>query len=90
MFNSEYISHILKTSVKNNGQAPDSNLFVFSEEENDIVNFNNQKWQMQVQEFIEGDVIKFGTRLDEPMPRVFDIIIFWSVFKDVLFYNGLE
>lgn len=89
MVNSEKIVQVLRNYVGDSGVTPHNNLFVFSE--GDIVNYDQEKWQMQDHDskFQKGDVIKFGTRLDEASPRKLDAKLLYSIFQDVLDFNDL-
>lgn len=41
--------------------VPNSKLFVFSNDDDDIVNFNFQKWETTVEDYQVGDSIIFGS-----------------------------
>lgn len=87
MFNHEKIKRIYGDYVNENGQPPNDKLFIFSEDDSDIVNLNLEKWQLEeVESFKKGDVINIGTA---PMPK-YDAETISEVWSNMMNFNKMK
>lgn len=66
--------------------APDSNLFVFSNSDDDIVNFGMQKWETLVDDFHVGDSVSIAkTNMND-----YDSGIIDDVVNNMIKFTGLR